>query len=332
MRSIYLLFFAVLFNFGFSQNKINGLSVVSSKNGMAPDQITYIKNVNANAVVISPFSFTRGLNNPDLTYNSYFQWQGERPAGVREMIQIFKQNGFTILLKPQIWVWGGKFCGHIQMDSKTDWTTFEEKYTEYILEFAKIAEEENVAIFSIGTELNNFVKLRPTYWHFLIQEVRKVYCGKLTYAANWDAYEQFKYWDQLDFIGIDQYFPLSDLANPSLSILETLWKPYVAKLKATSMQYGKPILFPEFGYRSIDYCTKEPWDFSKQYPLNMDAQSVALQAVFNSFWDEPWFAGGFLWKWFDNHESAGGIKHSGYTIQNKPAELIVQKHYLKYKL
>lgn len=40
-----------------------------------------------------------------------------------------------------------------------------------------------------------------------------------------------------------------------------------------------------------------------------------MKALFDVFWKEKWHAGGFLWKWYDNHEKSGGLKNSDYTIQ-----------------
>ncbi len=60
----------------------------------------------------------------------------------------------------------------------------------------------------------------------------------------------------------------------------------------------------------------------------MDAQSVALEVLYDEFWQEDWFAGGFLWKWFHNHELAGGENNDRFTPQNKPAESLVRDFYL----
>ncbi|MEN8835030.1 MAG: glycoside hydrolase, partial [Polaribacter sp.] len=90
----------------------------------------------------------------------------------------------------------------------------------------------------------------------------------------------------------------------------------------------KPILFTEFGYRSIDYTAKKPWEYSRQQGnVNLKAQQNALQALYNQFWTEEWFAGGFLWKWFHNQEQVGGLKNNRFTPQNKPAEELIRQLY-----
>ena len=54
--------------------------------------------------------------------------------------------------------------------------------------------------------------------------------------------------------------------------------------------------------------------------MNLEAQTNGLQAIHNQFWNEEWFAGGFLWKWFHAHDRAGGEENNRFTPQNKPAE------------
>lgn len=95
-------------------------------------------------------------------------------------------------------------------------------------------------------------------------------------------------------------------------------------------QANKKVLFTEFGYRSKDYNGKKPWDFSKlEGDVNLAAQTDGLQAIYNQFWSEDWFAGGFLWKWFLHHDRVGGLQNDLFTPQNKPAEILISKLYGK---
>lgn len=232
------------------------------------------------------------------------------------------------MLKPQIWVLGGKFVGFIKMDNDSDWKKFEKSYKDFILFYAKIAEEEKIEMFSIGTEMKTMVLERPEFWEELITEVRSVYNGQITYAANWDSYKNPKFWKRLDFIGIDAYFPLSDKKTPSVQELEQAWIPIANDIKHTSKKEGKPIIFTEYGYRSVDYSALEPWE-GNYNTVNHDAQINTLKAVFNTFWKEEWFNGGFLWKWYDNHSTAGGVDNTRFTVQNKPAESVVSQWFLE---
>lgn len=105
-------------------------------------------------------------------------------------------------------------------------------------------------------------------WGELIEEARKVYNGKLTYAANFDNYAEVAFWNQLDFIGINAYFPLRDpdIAHQSETSLRTAlaegWKKVFVEIDAfrgANKLAEKPILFTEIGYIRRTSTTLEPW-------------------------------------------------------------------------
>lgn len=312
------------------QNKVNGLSWVSSNMVVDASHIQPVVDVHANYTALIPFAFMPELNSTEIQYNVSQQWWGETEEGIRKTAQLLADRNVKRLLKPQIWVLGGKFVGFINMDSESDWETFEASYRDYILFYANIAEDEDIEMFCIGTEMKTMVLERPDFWVKLIEDVKKVYHGKLTYAANWDSYMNPKFWKQLDYIGIDAYFPLSDQKTPTVEELENAWNPIAKDIEHISKKEGKSVLFTEFGYRSVDYTALEPWE-GNHNTVNHQAQINALQALFNTFWDESWFKGGFLWKWYDNHSTAGGEDNTRFTIQNKPAEEVVSQWYLDHQ-
>ena len=232
------------------------------------------------------------------------------------------------MVKPQIWVWRGEFTGLIEMHSEEQWRILEESYSVFILTYAKAAQEIHADILCIGTELEKFVINRPYYWRKLIKEIREIYKGKLTYAANWDEFKRVTFWGEVDFIGIDAYFPLSDKKTPTVAELEIGWKSHKEEIMRIQKQYNKPILFTEFGYRSVDYNAKKPWFVDRlEGNINLEAQVNGLQAIHNQFWKEDWFAGGFAWKWFHKHSEVGGGNNNRFTPQNKPGEETLRKLY-----
>lgn len=325
----YLAFF--LFSFCSSQeSKINGISFVASNSLTSEKEIKHVIHSNANWVTLMPFAFMKTINDTAIFYNSKRQWIGERKEGIEHATAQFKTNTIKVMLKPQIWIPNG-FTGHIAMNTEKEWLSFEKNYEKFLLLYATIAQEQQIDLLCIGTELNNFVIKRPEYWQQLIAKIKKVYKGKLTYAENWDTFESVPFLKSLDYIGIDAYFPLSEEKNPAITTIEKEWQVHKNKIKNLANDLNKKVLFTEFGYQSIDYTTKQPWIFDQQKTINLDAQSNALQALFNTFWKEDWFAGGFLWKWFDNHENVGGLKNTDYTVQNKPAFEIIQNEYKKMR-
>lgn len=284
--------------------------------------------VNANYAAVMPFGFIRNLQDPNVIFNTERQWYGETRAGAKQYIELLKKNGVKIMVKPQIWVWRGEFTGDIVMESEADWKALEKTYTDFALTYAKLAEETKAEMYCIGTELEEFVKHRPAYWKGLISKIRQVYKGKLSYAANWDEYPKTPFWDKLDYVGVDAYFPLCEARLPSPEQMREGWQKWKMRLLEVSKKSNRPILFTEFGYRSMDYTAKKPWLVDQnQMEVNLKAQAEALQVIFEEFWKEEWFAGGFVWKWFIHHEEVGGSKDNRFTPQNKPAEDVIRAHY-----
>lgn len=310
------------------KEKINGLSFVASPEAISESHIKPVIEVGANYTAIMPFGFMRSLKHPEIIHNTDKQWFGETRAGAKQYIEELRKNGINIMIKPQIWVWNGEFTGKIKMSSEANWKALEATYSKFILEYVALAQETKAEIFCIGTELENFVKERPEYWHHLIIEIRKVYKGKLTYAANWDEFKRTPFWSAVDYIGVDAYFPVSDKQTPTIEECRTGWQNHKTLIKTLSQTHNKPILFTEYGYRSMDFTGKEPWESDHTIEsLNFEGQANATQALFEEFWNEDWFAGGFVWKWFHNHYDIEGEKNNQFTPQNKPVEAVIQSFY-----
>lgn len=308
---------------------MNGISYVGPLKPVTQAQFNQIERANSNWVSLMPFAYLRDAKKPELISETKWQWWGEGRAGTRKLIKFAKSQGQKVMVKPQIWIMDGAFTGHLKMEHDSDWSLFESAYTSYIVDYAKIAEEENVELFCIGTELNAFVSSRSTYWMGLIDTVKEVYSGKLTYAENWDSYQKVPFWKALDYIGVDAYFPLSEEVEPSEEALTQAWEKIADPLKNYAEQQGKKILFTEWGYRSIDQTSARPWEEPKDKVVNQQTQAMAYKAIFNTIWDKEWYAGGFVWKWF-SYEPVAKTDRT-YSPQGKEAEKVLKRYYSKYQ-
>lgn len=121
---------------------------------------------------------------------------------------------------------------------------------------------------------------------------------------------------------------MSAVKTPTVANYEQGWKPHKKQIVRLQKRVQKPILFTEFGYRSVDFSGKKPWDSKRiEAGVNLESQTNALQAIYNQFWKEDWFAGGFVWKWFHLHDRAGGEQNNRFTPQNKPAARLLKELY-----
>ncbi len=302
-----------------------GLTMVGTPKPFRGDPFSEVKQLGANWVALVPFAFMRE-EEPEVRYGSSpYQWWGERLDGLRQNIALAHKNGLKVMLKPQIYIHQG-WVGELDFE-ETEWKIWEKTYEDYLSQLLSLAKETGVEMFCIGTEFKAATRTREKFWRQLIGRFRKQYNGKLVYSANWDYFEQVPFWDALDFIGISSYFPLSEDKMPRKQELLRAWKPIIERMEQLSKRHGKKIIFTEFGYLSVDGCAGKTWLIEKdihQRPINEAAQAVAIDALYTALWHRPFWAGGFLWKWFPEMMGHEGYPEKDYTPQGKQAEKVLR--------
>ncbi|MDG1333686.1 MAG: hypothetical protein P8P74_15220 [Crocinitomicaceae bacterium] len=305
-------------------DKMSGVSLEMPSKPIESDKMDAIVDFGAKWVAAIPYGYTEE-GQAKVNFNYDGRWWGESINGAGECIEFAQSRELKTLLKPHVWVVGQGWPGEFDLNSENEWLIWESTYRDYILACATLADSMNVDVFCIGTEYRKSVVKRDKFWRRLIDEVREIYSGPVTYAANWDNYENVKFWDKLDFIGIDAYFPLSKEKEPSLDQLKTGWIKKSKELKTFSEKWDKKIAFTEYGFKSVDFMNGGSKSEEDLKP-NMKNQEKGYTAFFNTIWKEEWMLGGFLWKWHF-YENAGGLENTRYTPQNKPAQEIVKAFY-----
>ena len=313
--------------------KVTGITLVAPPRSFDQDPMLAIKNISAEWVAIVPYAFTPH-NGSNVRFGSARQWWGEKKEGVVETIRLAQKNGMKVMLKPQVWM-QGTWVGEMDFQTENDWQSWEIDYEKYIMTFVDVAVKMNVEMICIGTEFKIASVKREQFWRDLIAKVKSKYTGLLTYSSNWDDYKTLPFWDALDIIGISAYFPLAEAVTPNVYFLKYKWAPIKKKLKRFSEKFGKPILFTEYGYLSVDGCANRTWELEKirsELKVNEKAQANALEALYSSFWEENWWAGGFLWKWYPSGYAREERRIKDYTPQGKISEKIIKKWYQKSSL
>jgi hypothetical protein len=287
-------------------------------------------------IVQTPFGWQQAADSPQVTLitEGRVMW-GERDAGLETTTRLAHELGIKTLLKPHLWLRGGASRLDIAMTSEADWRAWFDSYATFILHYAALAERLGIEGLCIGTELHRTAVERPEEWRALIARIRAIYGGELTYAANWwREYEEVPFWDALDAIGIQAYFPLSDAAHPSVEELMAGWQRHLPAIEAVSRRYGKPVLFTEIGYKSTAGGAAKPWEWPERSGIDTlvpdDAlQANAYEAFFRTVWDRPWFAGAYFWKWFpgDLWAPVDGSLVVDFSPQGKPAAAVMRRWY-----
>lgn len=233
---------------------------------------------------------------------------------IRAVVATARELDFEILFKPHVDCDDDTFRGDIEPADLGTWQT---SYRDFILHYAVLAEELGVEIFSIGTELKGVSGDTP-FWRDIITDIKAAYSGELTYSANWDEYGDVGFWDDLNYIGIDFYFPLTDENNPSREAMVAALEPIAEDLKTFSESTERPFLITEVGYRSTDGTNIRPYYFGSDGDLDLEEQADATWAFTSVFEDESWLEGSYWWRW-DPDPTEGGLTDEDYILYGKPA-------------
>ena len=318
--------------------RLHGVSWVGG-DSITPEMLAPLLRDHVTWLAQTPFGWQRGAADPSIRTNfgrpsgRWGLW-GESDAGIVYTARLARARGIRTLLKPHLWVRGySSWPGDINMSSVAEWDAWFASYAEFIMHYAALAEAEHLAGLCIGTELQHATEpAHANAWRRLIKQIRRVYHGPLTYAANWSGeYEQITFWDALDYVGIQAYFPLSAQPSPPLDTLLRAWQPHLQKLAKWQQRVKKPVVFTEIGYKATADAATRPWEWPERLvpvPADEATQARCYEAMFRACWGLPWLKGMFIWKWYPSLAADGPARrHADFTPQHKAAEAVLARWY-----
>lgn len=294
-----------------------------------PRLLVRLRDLGVTHLTLVSFGWQRAVDEPRVRVDTSDGWYSESHRGIRALARQADTLGMDLVLKPHIWV-GDYEDGHdrseIGFDTAARWTEWETSYRRFLMHYARLAREVDADVLVLGTELTRSATQRPDFWRRLARDVRTVYDGKLTYAANWnDEYRTIAFWEALDYVGVQAYFPLASESDPSLEELRTRWRSHRAELARVHRRTEKPVLFTEIGYRSAPSAAEAPWRWPEQEE-GMSADSTLQARCYRAFLSTmgriPWFAGAVVWKW---HPDTDDQRPTAFTPQGKPAERVLRR-------
>ncbi|MEP7027797.1 MAG: glycoside hydrolase TIM-barrel-like domain-containing protein [Candidatus Eisenbacteria bacterium] len=313
--------------------KIRGVNFVAGRR-FSEDALRPLLRDHVEWLVLGPFGWQENATSTEVRIATRDVMWSESDSGIVTIARLARAHGMRTMLKPQIWLTRpapGTWLADIDAPDEAGRTAWFESYRRFVLHYAGLAETAGVEVLCVGAELHRSVKRSPRDWERLIADVRAVYHGRLTYAANW--YEEITdvpFWNRLDYIGVQAYYPLTDRLEPRVDDLVAAWHPIAASLERLSVREGRPVLFTEVGWKSTPDAAARPWEWGEHMSgtsarVSTGTQARAYEAFFRAFWSRPWFAGAFVWKWYANHGAAGGPDDIDFTPQNKPAESVLAR-------
>lgn len=210
------------------------------------------------------------------------------------------------------------------------WSAYFESYAGQLLHYAEVAEENGIDLLIIGGEQTGTQK-QEDHWRTMIDQVRKVYHGPITYDAWCQHFDSVNWWDAVDYIGVNFYcHPLAGSQDPTYEEVKNNYLKYIELVKMGTSKWEKQVIFTEIGYESVNGVAQiVPFGLQPVH-LDVGEQGILVRAFFDALRDDgnqdQWLKGLF-WYNFTSSPLLGGMGDINFTPHNKPAEVYIQAYY-----
>jgi hypothetical protein len=286
--------------------------------------LAVLADLGVNWVAIHPYG---GLRNDGTVGQGRIDHLYERPYWLVRAIREAHARGMKILIKPHLAYWGSRFSwrGEIAFDNDTDWQRFFDTYREWIVRVAVLSHHADA--FAVGTELDRTTG-HEAEWRRIIADVRREMDVPLTYSASWDSYEAVPFWDALDAVAVQAYFPIVDREGPPTDAeLAAGWARIASRLEEFGQRQGRHVVLGELGYNRSLTAAVRPWEYrTSPDPAAEDLQVRCLDAALSAVSASDGIAGAFLWKWFP-----GEFPRGNFLVSTPAMRGVVARHWAVYR-
>ena len=270
-------------------------------------------------------------------------------------------------IQPDFWPWRPSHPEHQAFVAE-----FWESYAQQAIHVATLAEEEGVRMFSLGTETDRLFRTRTNEYFIsdfapelrsMVDRVRTVYSGLLTYDMHYDALINPDFygpgsgagqlWNDLDLdvVGISAWFPLADAPPSTVMSFEDaraqygrIIDEYLVPLAARNP--GRPIMFLEYGAMDLLAAPSAPSD-SAGFPAlvlrdtdasglddGREVQANIYQGMLSAINEYPGIVNAlFLWdNWLASDErwASYWASRRSFAVRDKLSEGIVRAVYTRW--
>ncbi len=239
---------------------------------------------------------------------------------IRRKLLDANELGIATVVVPHIYFDDGSWRGDLALDDAADewWTSYE----TFMLTAADIATASGATALSVGVELKALSSRPETRVRFarLVERVRAEYDGLLTYSANWDEAESVPFWDLVDIVGVNGYYPLQPEPVRGAEAV-------ARRLQALSLRTDRPVLVLEAGYRSGPLSHVRPWEWPEdlQPLVDLDSQARSWAAVLAQWLGTPGVRGVMIWVVPTDPDDPASEPPHGFNPLNKPAEDVIAR-------
>jgi len=288
--------------------------------------LAYLAEMGVNWISITPFGRLWSLQSTQVLMDFEAPYEENR-AAVARMIAQAHAHGIKVLVIPHLWVETGGWRGEIDPGTPEGWAEYQRSYRAFVTSWARDAAAAGADALSIGVECKSWSGRFPAFWRSFISELRTVFPGLLTYSANWDEVPDVLFWDQLDLVGINAFYPLA--SHDGASYAEYVEGARHARdlVRDTVSSLDMPVLFVEVGYTTRSNAAVQPWlwpDDMHDVHVDEAEQARALMAVFEVFLPERWFTGFFVWRYYATLDDVSQEAAWGFSPHGKTAEPLLE--------
>ena len=239
---------------------------------------------------------------------------------IRDIIDYIHSKGMKVQLRPMLECFDGSQRIHITFmgddnimpgrpfNHATRWFN---GMTERTLHYARLATRSGCEVFGIDSEIDQITHFN-TQWKQVVSAARSVYKGHVTSshtgAVNFlrDLTDRQDHWFRdLDSLGTSFYTPVSNRAGSTMEEMLEYLKPALEHHRRIAALYGKPFYFGEVGCCAAAGATRKPWGWDNPGGYDGQEQANFMEAVFRTFWSEPWWMGMYWWKWEEQNDRPG---------------------------
>jgi hypothetical protein len=252
----------------------------------------------------------------------------DNQRGLRKAVKQAHARGLKVLLVPHLWVESGGWRAEIDPETDEGWRRFAESYRAYVLTWARFASSAHVDMLAAGVELRSWLTSThaPSFLPIL-RDIRAAYPGLVTYAANWDDVDQTVILGELDVIGINAFYPLTDKPNASDAALVDGGREVANKVKALAELWQKPVMFNEFGYTARTDPALRPWewpDHMSDVTVDARAQAAAYRGLLAAMLQTRELVGAFVWRLYADPDDLSQEAEWGFSPRGRQAELFLR--------
>lgn len=281
----------------------------------------------ANAISITPFGRIWSLDSTHIALDFEQPYEENRQA-VRRMIAQAKARGLRVLVIPHLWVETSGWRGEIDPGSSERWRAYQASYRDFVLAWARDAQAFGADAFSIGVECKSWSGRFGAYWSGLIADVRRAFDGPLTYSANWDEVEDVVFWDELDWIGVNAFYPLAHENDADQATYVRSAERALDELGELAAVIERPLVLVEIGYTTRQNAAVEPWlwpDGMRDVVIDEREQARALAAIAEAAARRPHILGFFVWRYYANLDDVSQEAPWGFSPHGKRAEGVLER-------